>query len=127
MYAKVKYLLGLLNKVKVKGNGIVDLKPLAKISKDLVVEIPIDGSEGSSEIFLTVNDWITGATEGAYKTLDEIPDYEVGATGYVKVAASDISDLVVVVVDEETHEVTSITVPDILVQVDSTYVIYIQE
>lgn len=127
MYAKVKYLLELLNKVKVKDNGIVDLKPLAKISKDLVVEIPVDGSEGNSEIFLTVDDWVTGVTDGAYKTLDEVPDYEVGATGYVKVAVSDISDLVAVVVDEQTHEVTSITVPDIIIQVDSVYIIYIQE
>lgn len=127
MYAKVKYLLGLLNKVKVKGSGIVDLKPLAKISKDLVIEMPVDGAEGSSEIFITVDDWVAGATDGAYKTLEEVPDYEVGATGYVKIAASDISDLVTVVVDEQTHEVTSITVPNIIIQVDSTYIVYIQE
>ena len=127
MYAKVKYLLELLNKVKVKGDGIIDLKPLVKISKDLAVEFPIGGPEGNSEIFLTPDDWVTGGTNGEYTSLDEVPDYEVGATGFVKVAVSDISDLVTVVVDEETHEVTSITVPDIIVQIDSTYIIYIQE
>lgn len=127
MFAKVKYLLDVLDKVKVKGKGIVPLRPLSKISQKAIVKLAVDGAEGSDDIFITPDDWVTGVTDGQCKTFDEIPAYEVGATGYVKVAVSDISDLVSVVVDEETHEVTSITVPDILVQIDSTYIIYIPE
>lgn len=126
MLAKVKYLLSVLNKVKVKGTGIVPLRPLSKIAQENVVELTITGAEGSDGVLLSAEDWILGATNGQYNSLDEIPDYEVGATGFVKVAASDISDLVTVVVDEQTHEVTSITVPDVVVQIDSTYIIHIQ-
>lgn len=127
MLAKVKYLLGVLNKVKVKGKGIVPLWPLSKIAQDAVVKLDIDGTEGSSELLLTVDDWVIGATDGQYKSMSEVPAYEIGATGYVKVAASDISNLVTVVVDEQTHEVTSITVPDIIIQIDSIYIVYIRE
>lgn len=124
MHATVKYLLGALSKVTVKGSGIVDLKPLAKIVQYSDVELQLSDNPENG-IVQTDDDLVSIITNGTYSNLNDVPDYEVGVTGFCKIDVEDIADLVDVELDSETHEIVSVTVPNIIIQLDSVYIISI--
>lgn len=122
MEVKVKYVLQALSNVEVKGGGNVFLNPLSKIAKDLIVDISLDASESQ----ITEDDLVNQATNGLYKSMSEVPDYDNTETGFMKL--DDITKIIDVTIDETTHEVSDIELTaNILFKYSEYYLVKVEE
>lgn len=122
MEIKVKYALQALSNIKVKGGGNVFLSPLSEIAKDLVVDINLDYTESK----ITEDDLVNQATNGLYKSMSEVPNYDNTETGFMKL--DDITKIIDVTIDETTHEVSDIELTaTILFKGSEYYLVKIEE